>query len=428
MPRLLISLCALVLLVALTVLGVRFLLDARPAPARVPPRELGPVPVELRPLEPARVTVEVRGFGTLDALRSSDLAPEVGGRVLTRLEPWAQGRFVEAGTLLVAIDPVLPEAQQREAETALAEARAALHTAEVELRSAEALLPLAREALVLAQREEARLRELSAGSFASESQIDAAARARTAAATALGEVQARAGLAAATGLQRERAIESAQAALGLARERSALCQLRAPFDGHLAGAGPDVGDYLPLGVPCARLVDLSRLRVVLQVREEEFAGLELGQAARVLLGSRPGLEFAGQVVGVGAEADPALRSLPVEVELVGAPREEPGDGASGQGLRAGQFVEVSIVTAVVEAGLVLGRDEFTWRDGAATAFVLVESPAGSLVERRSLKLGPSVRGGFLIESGLRAGEQLIVAPLGRLEGGEPCRARAARSD
>lgn len=423
MPRILLSLLAIGLLAALTVWGSETLYDRRPQAQRLPPRELGPVPVVTRSLAAGPVRVEVEGFGTLSAPRRVDLAPELGGRVAARLEPWTLGRFVEAGTVLVELDGGLIEKELRAAEAALQEARDALATACEERRAATVAEPLAEEALELARREEARLARLSDSAVASASQRDSAARARTQAATALEEARSRVRLAEAGRAQAESAVVSAEAALELVRERLARTVIRAPFDGHLTAEGPRVGDYLALGMPFGRLVDLSALRVVVQVSEEEFADLELGQAVRVEPTARPELSLAAVVVGLGAEADPTLRSLPVEVELPQRGGTASRDGDAWGGLRPGQFVRVAVTTANVAGGLVLGRDELAWRDGRPTAFVVSGEGDGARVEARTLALGPRVDGGYLVERGLAVGDQLILAPIGRLRGGEACRVR-----
>ena len=423
MPRLLLSLLAIGLLAALTVWGSETLYDRRPQAQRLPPRELGPVPVVTRSLAAGPVRVEVEGFGTLSAPRRVDLAPELGGRVAARLEPWTLGRFVEAGTVLVELDGGLIEKELRAGEAALQEARDALATAREERRAATVAEPLAEEALELARREEARLARLSDSAVASASQRDSAARARTQAATALEEARSRVRLAEAGRAQAESAVASAEAALELVRERLARTVIRAPFDGHLTAEGPRVGDYLALGMPFGRLVDLSALRVVVQVSEEEFADLELGQAVRVEPTARPELSLAAVVVGLGTEAAPTLRSLPVEVELPQRGGTASRDGDAWGGLRPGQFVRVAVTTANVAGGLVLGRDELAWRDGRPTAFVVSGEGDGARVEARTLALGPRVDGGYLVERGLAVGDQLILAPIGRLRGGEACRVR-----
>ena len=423
MPRLLLSLLAIGLLAALTVWGSETLYDRRPQAQRLPPRELGPVPVVTRSLAAGPVRVEVEGFGTLSAPRRVDLAPELGGRVAARLEPWTLGRFVEAGTVLVELDGGLIEKELRAGEAALQEARDALATAREERRAATVAEPLAEEALELARREEARLARLSDSAVASASQRDSAARARTQAATALEEARSRVRLAEAGRAQAESAVASAEAALELVRERLARTVIRAPFDGHLTAEGPRVGDYLALGMPFGRLVDLSALRVVVQVSEEEFADLELGQAVRVEPTARPELSGAGGGGGRAAGADPTLRSLPVEVELPQRGGTASRDGDAWGGLRPGQFVRVAVTTANVAGGLVLGRDELAWRDGRPTAFVVSGEGDGARVEARTLALGPRVDGGYLVERGLAVGDQLILAPIGRLRGGEACRVR-----
>ena len=423
MPRLFISLIVLSILVALSWGGMVLLEQSKPRAERQPPREVGWVPVVVRQLESGPVSVEVSAFGTLTAGRAAHLGVETGGRIRERLEPWTVGQFVAAGTLLVGLDSTRLDPEVAAAEARLAEARASSRMSRLEREAAVSLLPLAEEDLALAEREERRLSELSEGSFISESQIDAASRARSAAATFLQNARAREGRAGAAIEVASEAERAAEANLDVARERRQLLELRAPFDGYLTQPGPAVGTYLLPGTPVATLVDTGDLRVVIEVPEEDFASIAVGNTASLRLPARPAEEFEGRVIGLGVEAHPRLRTLGVEIALgdgVGPP--VPGSLESAR-LRPGQFVHVEVNTAHLADGLVLAREEIAWRAGRPTAFVMIEEEPRARVEARTLTLGARIGSGTLIEQGLSAGEVLITAPLGRLDGGEFCRRR-----
>lgn len=431
MRRALWSLLAILILIGLFAAGFQLLESNRPRPSRQPTRELGPVPVRVRSLVPRPVTVEVEGFGTLRPCRVAVLAPEVGGAVARVLEPWRVGEAVAAGTLLVALDPDLLDQEVHVAQAVLEAARATLEAAEVEGEFAASGLVLFRESHELARREEERLRSLSESLDVSRSQLDAAVRARFRAAQELDSAEGRVRQATVQIGLAGRRIAEGEARLALARERRARAEITAPFDGVLTEIGPALGSYLTPGAPVASLVDVSVLRARIPIAERELALLRPGQRATVSSSSRPGELFTGRIVGIGIEADPRLRSVPVEVELDPLPLEVvSSNGADGQGpaepppLRPGQLVEVRLAVREVEGALVIGRDEFLWKEGRAVAFVCespeVEGAGPERIGAREVRLGPRVEGGFLIESGLVAGELLVTGPLGRLVGGEAC--------
>ncbi len=425
MARLQTSLILIPVLAVLAWAGAEYLEQNKPEPRRLPPREVGAVPVLVRELTSEPLSLSVHGYGTLEAAREAALAPELGGRVVSCLKPWNVGSFVKRGELLVGLDVSVLDQEVIAALAGAAEAQASLDSARVELAFAADLVPLAVESLELARREEKRLAGLSEGSYASASQIDGASLARSEADTALGNARAREGLAGAAEARATQSLQASRASLELARERRKLAELRAPFDGYLDRQGPTLGSYLPIGVPVVTLVDTTELRVVLQIPEEQFAGIELGQLAEVIPTARPHESYKGRVIGIGVMASTQLRSLPVEIALVegiGAPSEGPLESTR---LRPGQFVEVSIETRRVAEGIALTREEISWRGGRPFAFIKAPVGEGFEVEARELLIGAQVQGRLWVEAGLQAGEELIIAPIGRLDGGEPCTLRGA---
>jgi multidrug efflux pump subunit AcrA (membrane-fusion protein) len=416
MRRAIQSFLAILILLAVFAAGFRYLQTGRPHPARRPPRELGPVPVLVRELHPRALRVEIEGFGTLRPRREAILAPEVGGTVVRLLEPWRVGEAVTEGTLLLALDPELLDQEIHVAEAAVEAARARLEAAEVETRYAASGLLLAEESVELYRREEERLRSLSNSLDVSKSRLEAATRARTLAAVESDQARGRDALAKVQlriGTQR---IAEAEAHLALARERRCRAEISVPFDGVLKDVGPAMGSHLRPGVPVAHLADTSVLRSLIPVAEENIARLAIGGSVTLDLPSKPGESFEGKIVGLGIEADPRLRTVPVEVEV---------DGAGSGLLRPGNFVRARLMVREVEGALVLSRDEFLWLEGQPTAFVCVLSGEreNGRVEARDLELGARVEGGYMVESGLSAGELLITEPLGRLSGGETCNRR-----
>ncbi len=399
-------------------------------PQLVPPREAGPLAVEVRTLAPADAVVAVEAYGTLLPAREAELAPEAAGYVV-RLHPgWRPGGAVLAGEEILALDPALARLDVRRAEGQRAEAAAALRGAELRAGEIADQLPLFERSVELAARELERLEGLQ--SIESEARIDAARRAHNAAELDLELARERLGVATVEVEVATARAAQAETAVELAREQLARRVLRAPFDARFTDRPPGAGTHLNPGVVVARLVDVARLHLRLEVPEDELEGLRVGLPAHVRVPARPGLDLAGTVRAVAVRADPALRAVAVEVEVVNAAAEggdEEGQPGGAGALAAGQFARAEIEVARLPGALVVAPGEYRREDGHLVAHV-VTGRAGEepRLARRELVLGRRVhRGdgsvGRVVLSGLRPGERLAVSPQDRLRDGAACAPR-----
>jgi RND family efflux transporter MFP subunit len=237
--------------------------------------------VTVRP-GPAEPVIEA--FGVLRGTRTLDLRAAVGGAVIELSDPFRDGVAVQAGQVLVRIDPA-------EAEAALATARTDLADAEAAERDARRNVELAREDLAVT-REQA---ELRAAALARQTDLDergvgSAASVETA---ALAAAQARQAV-----VGRRQALAQAQAALdqattAAARARIALSEaerrladttLHAPFDGVLSDVAVTTGARVSVGELLVQVVDPDALEVAFRLSTAQFARLGADAAA---LADRP---------------------------------------------------------------------------------------------------------------------------------------------
>jgi membrane fusion protein (multidrug efflux system) len=178
----------------------------------------------------------------------------------------------------------------------------------------------------------------------------------------------------------------AEANLEAARRR---VDLESPIDGVVTnlmvtrGAMPESGD------PLARVSDLSRLQVLVQVSPEQARELAVRQPARL---PEHGLE--GVVSRVAMQADPVSRLLEVELTFPGG--------------RAGaDAVPGTLVTAQVE----VGRRASTLlvpRAAVSEGIAWVVDSAG-VAHRREVTTGLEGGGQIEIRAGLAPGDRVVVA-------------------
>ncbi|AOH34952.1 HlyD family secretion protein [Luteimonas sp. JM171] len=199
----------------------------------------------------------------------------------------AEGERVEAGQLLFELDSPEVAAKRRQAEAALAAAQAQADKAEAgareeDIRAAEASWRRAQAGSELARSTFQRLERLHAEGVVTRQRRD---EARAAAIDA--EQQARAAraqyeqaLAGARGEDKEAAQAQVRQAEGAVAEVQAAedeVHGRAPVAGEVSGRMADVGELVPAGYPIYTLIDLQRVWVAFHLREDQFAGLEVGR-------------------------------------------------------------------------------------------------------------------------------------------------------
>jgi RND family efflux transporter MFP subunit len=240
---------------------------------RVPQARERVFAVDVVRAEAGTATPVLTAFGEVQSRRTLELRAAAAGRVVMLSDDFVEGGHVEAGEVLLRIDPA-------EAQAALDRARADLMDAEAEAREAERALGLARDELAAA-RDQAELRER-----ALDRQRDLADRGvGTAAAVETAELAASSARQAVVARRQAEAQAEArvdQAATRITRSRIALedaerrlddTVLRAGFDGTLADVAAIEGGLVSLNERLARLIDADALEVAFRVSTPQYARL-----------------------------------------------------------------------------------------------------------------------------------------------------------
>ena len=200
-----------------------------------------------------------------------------------------------------------------------------------------------------------------------------------------------------------------------ALEKGGKPNLRIPIYTPLSGVVIEKivqeGQYVNLGDPLFAIADLSRVWVEVEVYENEFPFVKLGQAVSITSQSYPGKPFAGRVSFVYPFLDPKTRTVKVRVEMANP----------GLKLKPDMFVNALIksplgVTLAIPASAVMdtGKRQVVW----------VEKEAG-MFEPRDVQVGARVGDNVQILSGLAQGEKVaasggyLIDSEAQLKGGSP---------
>lgn len=220
------------------------------------------------------------------------ISPQVAGYVASVAVQDFQ--VVQEGQLLTVIDDRIyrqrveqARADLHAAQAALANSRQSRATAQGTVSETKAGLAGAQAELARAQAEARRVRQLKAGGWVAQAQVDTAEAALRAAQAAVAQARAQEGVAE-TGVTStevgrgslEAAVEKAQAALRLAEIDLANTRIQAPASGTLSEVAVRQGQYVTAGTQLMSLVP-DRVWVVANFKETQMRGVRVGQRARL---------------------------------------------------------------------------------------------------------------------------------------------------
>jgi len=341
-----------------------------------------PPPVEVQVVPVVQMDVPVVGewIGTLDGSVNADIRPKVEGYLLRQL--YKEGQFVRRNDPLFEIDP-------RQFRAALEQARGSLARAEAQLSKAD--------------RDVERFTPLAAQRAISQQELDNALAA---------ERDGRGGLAAARA-----AVDQAALNLGWTRVTS-------PIDGIVGIARTQVGDLVSTQTVMATVSTVDPIRVTFGISEREYlpraalinranySTTERGPALELILDDGSVFPQKGKAVLVDRDVNVKTGTLTIK-----------GFFANPHNiLRPGQYAHVRAELDVRRGALVVPQRAVTELQGGTRVAV---AGADGKAEFRTVETGPRVGEQWIIEKGLKAGENVIVSGLQYLRPGTPVTAKAA---
>lgn len=235
--------------------------------------------------------------GRLEA-RSVDVATKYAGR-LTEVRA-AEGAVVEAGEVLAQLDDREVQAQLLAAGAAVQKARAARQMAEASVLQASSALDVARTTFT-------RIEKLHEDGHASQSGLDDARNARTAAEAALAMAQAQVA-------EAEAGIEAASADQERLRVALEDLTIRAPIRGRVLYRLREPGEVLAAGGAVMTLLDLGDVYMTVYLPAPVAGMLAINDEARIVLDPIPDYVIPANVTFISPEAQFTPKSVETEAE------------------------------------------------------------------------------------------------------------------
>jgi RND family efflux transporter MFP subunit len=322
-----------------------------------------PMPVEIITLAAKPVEQTTEFVASLKSRHSSTIQPQVEG-FITRIHV-RSGQRVERGALLFEIDPG-PE------QNALA--------------SLQSVRPARESDVEYARQQVARNKTLLEAGAISQREVE----------------------------QFEAQLRAAEAQLKalddqIRQQRSQLSYYRvtAPLSGTVGDIPVNVGDRVTRSTEMTTVDENGILEVYINVPVQQATQLKLGLPVR-LVDDRGQLLATNKITFVSPNVDTATQSVLAKAELV-----------EGRGqFRADQFVRARIVWATAP-GLTVPVTAAVRINAQYFVYVAEKSAQGMVAKQKPVQFGEIVGNDYVVQSGLSAGEQLIVGGLQKIRDGAP---------
>jgi HlyD family secretion protein len=345
-------------------------------------------------------------------------APSAGGGDMQIIQLVANGASVKAGDTVVVFDSTNQQRTQEQRTSELKQAASELEKARAEeQKRVSAVAAELTQASSVASRawldvdgadllskvdQEKRAIALAKAERTVKELEEKAAAEREIAATDVAIAQQRVDKARYDLDETERIIQS----LALKAPRDGMVSLLPNFraGGPMARTSPEFrrGDRAWSGAAIAELPDLSSVKMTLRVDEADRARLVVGGAVRVRVDAVPDRELDGRIAEISLIATPDFTTFPparnfdVSVSLTGTdPR-----------LRSGMSATARIELDRIEKTLIVPASAVVEENGSHHVFVA----SGESAERRAVKVLRRGRERVALESGVAAGEHVMLQP------------------
>jgi membrane fusion protein (multidrug efflux system) len=339
-----------------------------------------PLEVEVAPVVQKDVPVVSEWIGTLDGSVNADIRPKIEGYLLRQL--YKEGQFVHTGARLFEIDP-------RQFRAALEQAQGAVGQAEAQLAKAK--------------KDVERFTPLAADRAISQQELDNA-------------------------LSAERAAQAAYASAVAAVDQAALnlgwTHVTSPIEGIAGIAKSQVGDLVNTDTVMTTVSTVDPIRVSIGISEKEYlrfapqinranyATTEQGPFLDLVLDDGTVFPHKGRAVLVDREVDPRTGTM-----IVRGFFPNPGNI-----LRPGQYARVRAALQTKTGALLVPQRAISELQGSYRVAVL---DAQGKVDVREVEPAERVEGMWVIDKGVKAGENVIVSGLQYLRAGVTVKAKPA---
>jgi RND family efflux transporter MFP subunit len=199
------------------------------------------------------------------------------------------------------------------------------------------------------------------------------------------------------------AFKNAEANLTIAKRMLNDTKITAPFGGTVVARHIDIGSTVGNQTPIANIVDISSLKVKMNVPESIVFKLKQGGKVNVVSDAIPGATFNGTVETISAKGDDK-HTFPIEIRI---------QNTGKQQLKSGMYARVQFTSVPERDAILIPRAAVIGSIKDAKVFVVQDG----IAKLKSVVIGAEANGNVEILANLNAGEQVIIDGLNNLKDG-----------
>lgn len=191
--------------------------------------------------------------------------------------------------------------------------------------------------------------------------------------------------------------QNAEAQYIVARRQLSDTKITTPISGIVTARNVNIGSMVqgaPQSTVIANVVDISKLKVKINVGEKDVFTLKVGNIVEVTTDVYPKAVFEGRISTISAKGDDS-HTYPVEVGI---------DNSSTYPLKAGMFGLVNFSSKNNKENIVVPRETVVGSLKDAKVFVVEKNVA----KLRSVKIGRELGTNVEILSGVKEGDVVVV--------------------
>ena len=326
-----------------------------------------PPGVTVTPAIQKDVPIHQEWVGTMSGNVDADIRPKVDGFLLSRL--YSEGSYIEKGTPMFQLDQRQAEAAVEQAKGNLERARSSLGQAQIDVR---------------------RYTPLVAQKAVSQAELDKALSSETAA---------------------KADVDANQAVLDNAKLNLAWTTVTSPISGIAGLSKVQIGDLMSPITIMTTISSVNPIYVDVNIAEQDYlrfvrekTGRSAGQNLELILGNGTIFPARGRALFVNREVDSRTGTIQVRGEFPNP----------GNVLRPGQYARIRAVTETRKSAVLIPQQAVSELQGVYQVGVV---GSDNKVTIKTVKLGPQSGNMWVVESGLQAGENVVVDGLQRIKTG-----------
>jgi membrane fusion protein, multidrug efflux system len=189
--------------------------------------------------------------------------------------------------------------------------------------------------------------------------------------------------------------ERAKITVEQVKKQLGYTKITATQNGNIVSKLVEKGSYVSPGTPILNLVDISQLKVTINVAEKEVYNMKPGQNVKIFSSVYPTVVYDGKVSFVSQQGDKA-HNYPIEITLNNKPSYQ---------LKAGTFVSVDFSFASGKAKLLIPRESLVGSIKNAKVYVVNND---NTVHQHSVVIGRDLGNYLEVLSGLNEGDKVVT--------------------